>query len=75
MIERNEKMGKPVPKRREKKCCDKPKGEEKLLPSMGWVFPPPKNLDTTVKTLTRTFERPVCMDEMGTFVIPTVSIF
>ena len=67
-----------MPKRKEeKKCCDKPKGEEKLLPSVGVLFLGffPKNLDTTVKTLTRTFDRPVCMDEMDTFIIPTVSIF
>ena len=53
MVERNgKKKGKAVPKRKEeKKCCDKPKGEEKLLPSVGVLFLGffPKNLDTTVK--------------------------
>ena len=56
MVERNEKTGKAVPKRKErkKKYCDKPNGEEKLCQWVFWFFFP-KTLDITVFLFYRSF--------------------
>lgn len=64
-----------VPKRKKEKCCDKTKRGGKTLIHVVGIFFFFSQEFGHYSYSHKDVQRPVCTDEMGDFVIPTLSIF